>query len=325
MASSEIKEQSANLLGDTNEEQVTKSLSEKKVETATSLVADNTADRDEILNEIPDSVDVIEPIPNGAATTVRSYVYALGRVEARFPTIGLEKEFAQVAGASYTGGLTDRQALHAIISQPENRYIARKMCWVFSVEGIETYILQPCCGQGFDMLVQALRPAPRPTDIDVVIGMRGPVAPAEMCNGLMVPIVIVDQIYSFDIDELIKSIPKPKKMTQKDFAPAAEELFLRILQMADNAGSSDEDRALNYLAVRYPAIYAKAAEEFQQDYSLTSVEVHPSRLSGIRKILDVIFSYTHRQTDVIEKFFTRVDVTEQFPFLVTKMSPYFER
>ena len=41
-------------------------------------------------------------------------------------------------------------------------------------------------------------------------------------------------------------------------------------------------------------------------------------------ILDVVFAYTHRQTDVTEKFFVRVDVTEQFPFLVTSFSPYYE-
>ena len=40
--------------------------------------------------------------------------------------------------------------------------------------------------------------------------------------------------------------------------------------------------------------------------------------------MEVIFSFTNRQTDVIEKFFTRVDVTEEFPFLVTKMSPYYD-
>jgi hypothetical protein len=27
----------------------------------------------------------------------------------------------------------------------------------------------------------------------------------------------------------------------------------------------------------------------------------------------------------VEKLFTRVDVTEKFPFLVTKMSPYYDR
>jgi hypothetical protein len=41
--------------------------------------------------------------------------------------------------------------------------------------------------------------------------------------------------------------------------------------------------------------------------------------------LDVIFSYTNRATDVTEKFFCRVDVTDEFPFLVTKLSPYYDR
>jgi hypothetical protein len=45
----------------------------------------------------------------------------------------------------------------------------------------------------------------------------------------------------------------------------------------------------------------------------------------MRKVVDVIFSYTNRSSDVMEKFFCRVDVTEEFPFLVTKMSPYYDR
>lgn len=36
---------------------------------------------------------------------------------------------------------------------------------------------------------------------------------------------------------------------------------MRLLQIADNAGAMNEHRALNYLAVRYPVIYAKCAEE----------------------------------------------------------------
>jgi PatG C-terminal len=38
-----------------------------------------------------------------------------------------------------------------------------------------------------------------------------------------------------------------------------------------------------------------------------------------------VFSFRDRTTDVVDKFFTRVDVTDEFPFLVTKMSPYFDR
>jgi PatG C-terminal len=55
------------------------------------------------------------------------------------------------------------------------------------------------------------------------------------------------------------------------------------------------------------------------------VEVRPSRLSGVRNVVDVVFSFGNRATDVAEAYVVRVDVTEEFPFLVTKMSPYYER
>jgi hypothetical protein len=72
-------------------------------------------------------------------------------------------------------------------------------------------------------------------------------------------------------------------------------------------------------------IYAKTAEKYGADFSLTGVEVVPSSLSSTRKIYKAIFSYTNRNTDFTEKFFVRVDATEEFPFLVTKMSPYYDR
>jgi hypothetical protein len=254
-----------------------------------------------------------------------SYVYAAGRLEARFPNLAAEKEFAQAAGRTETAGKTDHQTFHAVLSRRENRYLARQLCWVLTIQGLETYLLVPRDPADLDLLVEAIRPAPTPGDIDVVIGVRGPMAPPTMCNGLMVPIVAFDQIYSFDRDGLIKAIPKPENATADQFAPAAEELFDRIIQLTDNAGATDEHRALNYLAMRYPGIYAKAADCFARDFSLTGVDVRPSLLSGTRKLLDVIFAYTNRNTDFTEKSFVRVDVTEKFPFLVTKLSPYYHR
>ena len=259
----------------------------------------------------------------GVATP--AYVYAIGQIEPRFPTLSAEKEFAQATGRAETAGLSDRRALHAVLSQRENRYLARQFCWILTIESLDTYILQPRDPADLDLLVAAVRPMPRPTDADVVVGVRGPTAPPELCNGLMVPIAVFDQIYSFDVDTLVKSIPRPKEIAAKDFAAVAEELFYRIMQLADNAGATDEHRAVNYLAVRYPAIYAMAAEAFARNNSLSAVEVRPSPLSGTRRISEVIFSFTNRQTDVTEKFFTRVDVTEEFPFLVTKRSPYYDR
>jgi hypothetical protein len=192
------------------------------------------------------------------------------------------------------------------------------------IEGLETYILVPRNAGDAERLLGTLRDRPSPIDMDVVIGVRGPLAPAEMCNGLVVPIVVFDHIYSFDRDALIKDIPKGDK-APKGFEATAAELLDRIMQLADNAGATNEHRALNYLAVRYPAIYASAAAAHERNASLSAVEVRRSVLSGTREIVEVIFSYTNRGTDVVEKFFCRVDVTEEFPFLVTKLSPYFDR
>lgn len=265
------------------------------------------------------------PNPGSNGTKTVPFVYAIGRVEARFPNLAAEKEFAQATGRTETAGKTDQQTFHAVLSHRENRYLVRQLCWVLTIQGLETYLLVPRDPMDIERLVEAIRPVPGPNDIDVVIGLRGPTAPPEMCNGLMVPIVAFDHIYSFDRDALIKAIPKPEKTTAAQFGPAAEELFNRIMQLTDNAGATDDHRALNYLAMRYPAIYAKAAEEFGQACSLTGVEVRPSPLTSTRNIVDVIFSYTNRNSDFTEKFFVRCDVTEEFPFMVTKLSPYYDR
>ena len=254
-----------------------------------------------------------------------SYIYAIGRIEARFPNLAAEKEFAQAAGRSDTAGKTDHQTFHAVLSKRENRYLLRQLCWVLNIQGLDSYLLLPRDPLDFELLVQAIRPAANANDIDVVIGLRGPVAPPTMCNGLMAPILVFDQIYSFDRPTLIKAIPKPDRMDEDQFGPAADELFTRIMQMTDNAGATDEHRALNYLAMRYPAIYARAAEQFALDFSMTGVEARPAPLSGARRMVDVIFAYTNRNTDFTEKFFVRVDVSEEFPFLVKKLSPYYDR
>jgi hypothetical protein len=256
--------------------------------------------------------------------TVVSYVYAIGHIEARFPTLGVEKEFMQASGRSDNSGRTDRQTLYAVLSIPENRHLARKICWVLTVQGLETYILSPRDSSDFGKLVDAIRPEPTPLDLDVVIGSRGSIAPPTLCNGLMVPIVGFDQIYSFDRNTLLKAIPRPEKTTAKQFEAVAAEVLDRILQMTDNAGATDDYRALNYLAMRYPAIYSRTAEEFAKDFSLSAVDVHSSPLSGARNVDEVVFSYTNRIKDFTEKFSVRVDVTEEFPFLVTKLSPYFD-
>jgi hypothetical protein len=259
----------------------------------------------------------------GAQALPPQCVYVIGHIEPRFPRLSVEKEARQATARAGGSKDTDRETMAKVLRDPNNKYLVRQLCWVLSVLGVETYILIPRDGD-YQPLIDAYRADPNPGDLELVIGIRGPIANPDMCNGLMVPIVIFDQIYTFDRDSLLKSIPKPKEGDSK-FMKAAGEMFDRIMQQSDNAGSADCDRALNYLAVRYDRIYSLAAEQFAGNASFSGIDCLPSPLNGTRKIVDVVFSFTDRSTDVVSKYFTRVDVTECFPFLVTKMSPYYDR
>ena len=251
-------------------------------------------------------------------------VYVIGHIEPRYPLLSVEKEAMQAVSRAGATKDTDRQIMAKVLQDPNNKYLVRQLCWVLSVQGIETYILAPRDGN-YQPLVDAYRAEPNPGDLELVIGIRGPIAPPTMCNGLLVPILIFDQIYAFDRKSLLDSIPVPKDAEAKKFPAAAAEMFDRIIQQTDNQGTTPEDIAKNYLAVRYARIYALAAEQFANNCSFTSIDVLPSPLSGTRKVVDVVFSFTDRATDVVSKYFVRVDVTECFPFLVSKMAPYYDR
>ncbi|MGC0377979.1 hypothetical protein [Streptomyces sp. SAI-229] len=258
--------------------------------------------------------------------TGAGYVYVLGRVHAVFPDLSVQHEFFQVAGAGGATDATDADALHRVLSDPENRYIARQMCYVLSVQGVDTYILEPADPTDLDDIVEALRPVDDRRDLAVVVGRLGPVASPGVCQGLSVPVVRVEKIWAFDSKELIRAIDRPDDTPRKEFQRAAGALLDRLLQLGDNAGTESVDRALNYLTVRDQEIYRKTHEKSTDGYALSAVEAGPSRLSsGSHTVITVVFSYTHRQTNVTEQWFVRVGLAGLFPFRVTSLQPYYAR
>jgi hypothetical protein len=254
----------------------------------------------------------------------RNYIYAIGRVGARFSSISVEKEFAQVLGRMDSKGRTDSETFYKVLSDPQNLYLVRQLCWVMSISGIDTYIVSPRNPADFGLLVESVRPTPDPGHLDAVIGTKGPLAPPQICNGLILPVVYFDHMYSFDRESLLKSIPKPDDADPIEFANTAAEVLNRILVSTDNAGATDRDRALNYLALRDPGIYARTANCFGRDLALTGIDVRPWRLSAARRIVDVVFTFTNRKNEFTEKYSARVDVNDIFPFLSSKMAPYYE-
>lgn len=263
-------------------------------------------------------------LPEQAIGPGRNYIYAIGRIEARFPAVSVEKEFAQVLGRANTNGQADREAFYGVLSNSQNLYLVRQLCWVMSISGIDTYFLAPRYPTDFGLLIESVRPSPDPGPIDVVIGTKGPMASPEMCNGLILPVLFFDQMYSFDRESLLNSIPRPEGIDSNSFANTAAEVLDRILASTDNVGAADRDRALNYLALRDPGVYGRTADSFARGLSLTAVEVRPWRLSTARKIVEVIFTFTQRQNEFVEKYCARVDVNDEFPFMTSKLAPYYE-
>jgi ribosomal protein L16 Arg81 hydroxylase len=249
-----------------------------------------------------------------------SFVYAIGRIAARFPSIDIEKELQQAARQSETANLTDSQVLYQVLSRPENAYLAREMCWVFTVQGVETFTVMPRSGAELAELIGALQLTPSANATNVLIGMRTGSAIANSCAGLTLPVVSASKIYSFNLDEFVKELP-----TGKGQASTGQELLERVTHLVDNVGDMDEHRAVNYLCLRHLPIYALVVEKFKNDYSLQGLGVTPSATRSQRRLIDVTLRFASRKTDVSESYGARVDVTGMYPFLVHPLRPVFDK
>ncbi|MER6912477.1 hypothetical protein ABT354_12480 [Streptomyces sp. NPDC000594] len=263
---------------------------------------------------------------SGDASAEPGFVYVLGQVNPVFPDASVQHEFFQAAGVGDIRDASEAEAMHRVLSDPENRYIARQMCYVLAVQGVDTYILVPADPTELIDLLEALHPVKNDRGMAVVVGHRGPVAPPGLCQGLSVPVVGVEKIWSFDRKHLFRAIKRPGGAARKEFESGAKDLFQRLIQLNDNAGADPADRAINYLAVRSEQMYLEANRKRDDGYILTQVEAGPSRLSsGAQTVVTVVFSFTHRQTNVTDKFAARVDVSGLYPFTVTPPQPYYDR
>lgn len=274
--------------------------------------------------QAPGSCPTCSAAQQSSAMNAPTCAYVIGHIEPRYPSLGVEKETRQAVARAGAPNQTEREIMSKVLRDKDNKYLVRQLCWVLLIQGIEQYILVPRDGD-YQPLVDAYRAEPNAGDVELVIGMRGPMAPPTMCNGLLVPILVFDRIYAFDRKSLLDSLKKPLGVDAGRFTALAGDMLDRMLEQSDSAGTSPADIAKNYLAMRYTGIYELAAEQSSKNASLTSISVMPSPLSGTRRVVDVVFAFTDRTTDVTSKHFVRVDVTECWPFLVSKMAPYYDR
>jgi Subtilase family/PatG C-terminal/PatG Domain len=268
------------------------------------------------------------------------FVYAIGTVEAEYPNVAIEREMQALAhemnielepDKDMPMRLTENRLWqYKVLSpnKPRTRYIARQLSWRLTVEDVPALVLTPRDPSDFDQLIDCLKrkkyPTPdngrgrargrarsdfrpgtsaRPEDLDVVVGVRGP----HTADGIE---VTVDQIFQIE--------PEQYATTQ------GSGLFGYLAQLADNFGQTDRDRAYNYLIARYKFAEDKF-ENVGEDFELAAAPTIVSRLSRGGRIVDVILTFRSTTLMVEKKYFLRVDVTHEFPMILTGLNPYLDR
>ena len=269
-----------------------------------------------------------------AARAPSQFIYVLGTVDVCFADQAISEELESVARtARITQGENEplRTFCHRALMTDDGhlraRYVARQICWILKVEGQSAYYLVLRDYEDLVDLVNCLKHADG-DDLDLFVG-TSPLQPVDLCPGLSLPVITVDQICSFKKERMLEWCSSPskaptKKREGRSNASAGGDgnrLFRMLVRSADNFGDKDKWRALNFLAVHYRPLYEKYSE-LSSTFDLIGIAVIPSRLSRDRRIVDPVFSFRERETAIVRKFFVRVDVNYLFPMIVTPLSEY---
>ncbi|MEO8350885.1 MAG: hypothetical protein ABI680_04085 [Chthoniobacteraceae bacterium] len=273
----------------------------------------------------PESAAPHAPCPQcaGKAPGHQQYIYSIGRLDVRFPSVSLEREFQQrerqLLLERKTGWANSGERLAHVLTH--NPHLARAVCFVHSVGNIPAYIVAATGSEVLKGLVEAARSAGQPDAWSIVIGKRGPMGMPTTCGGLLAPMMACDQIYTFTLKEFIDGLVQRVKLaglpsTKKAEAlPAvAEDIFRRIAGSAENLGAEDGHRALNYFLVQHPGLFLAAVERANKAV-LDSIETRTTVGAMDTRIVTVVLTFIDHATGVPERLFCRIDVTDEWPFV----------
>jgi PatG C-terminal len=267
-------------------------------------------------------------------TAARGWVYAIGRIAPQFPNLGVEKEYAQLAGgaAAQPQGMVETDELIEVLRRPDSAYLARQLCWMFSAGDVEAFTLVCQDDAQAHRLVEALPNAEQAEQtVQVVVGTMGFTGTDDPCAGSGLPAVRVDHHLAFQVDEFIDALAAEDRESEEDqgqepdesFRAAARDLFARLTRRSNNRGIAEEHRALNYVALRYPPLYRVRADAYRDNKTLIDVEARHSHSSN-RRLVAVRLTFRDRRTDVVERYQCLVDVTDRFPFLAAPLTQVYD-
>jgi hypothetical protein len=253
------------------------------------------------------------------APSVEQYVYAIGRLDVRFPSLGIEREYQQRERALQD--LPQQRHARIVSVLEKNPHLATRVNWVFVVGGTPVFALTPASGSLKAAFFKALSRSQEPDFSCVAIGRVHSFANPATYGGLLLSQVSVDQLYAFSASEWAEGLSKAahpalesRKVEAGHFQSVSQAVFREVTTMPENMGLSDGHRALNYLLVQHPGMFLAAAE--RPKHVLDRVETRVLQSVAGRRHVAVILKFLDRGTGVPERVYATVDVTEEWPFVV---------
>lgn len=269
-------------------------------------------------------------------TAPNQHVYVAGKIRVHFPNEGLEKE--NEAAAQEIGvqpyeygkifGYKDSNGFK------QYRYLAEQASWILTVDDQDAYVLIP---HTIVELNEFIATQNEPENYyTVAIGQSGPMAPPNMSDDLPLQTVNCNHLFSFSYEILLEKLRGYGINT----TTTAITNVLRQLCGQQNLGNTDFERAKNYLAFRYPYIYATTRQGLAVANTalvntnidnpipsddicfLVGIDTRYSDSAPGRVLVDVIFTYQQTISGRQFSYYTSVDVTERFPFLHRQLTDY---
>ena len=276
------------------------------------------------------------------------YVYVNGYINAEFDNTGLEKEFERSLISTDSDGKTTlympanasevtrkmrlnddserERYLYEFLSNPEHYYIARDMVWtITNIFDDNVYSLRPAPNQ-IKVLIEAIKPG-KESRKATPVSLLGE-AFAESYDKL--PILQIKKTEMISPSSIVSTV---KSKTSGFSTSSVQKVVGDILSLAENEGDSDQDRALNYALNHNLEMYIGACELIYNAHGhssdrevaqLSNISVF-HQMSGKRRIAKIVFDFQNVKSSVGQYWYSAVDVTDEYPFLLVPFKRYLPR
>ena len=243
-----------------------------------------------------------------------SFAYAVGSIQPYFPSHDLQKEYEAIVKKlklefsdyykvfTYHTNSDDKKAT----TYYPYRYIAEQLCWVFSIENVDGYIVIPRSQTTLTEIINALQisDATEKSDLCMMQGQLGSQAPNGYCGNLRLPLVLCNHF---------------KKCDQSEVSG------FESLKLKANGGQSNNSRAINYFALHYTSLieeYSQLKNRISSEIHLVGLQTEEADNSSGQTIINIILAFKNNETSLETFYYCAIDVSTAYPYLESSLRIY---